>query len=110
MNDFEPCGDAPHGVASNCFAMNCEGEGCALAAAKKAPPVSLDDLVTRPEGAHRDADDRTYLDLKGARERLCRAQTGINPTDSALLQGAIDRIDLVACDLPQWSRRDGGRR
>ncbi|MEU4590057.1 hypothetical protein [Micromonospora aurantiaca (nom. illeg.)] len=53
--------------------------------------------------------DRFYLDLKGARERLCRAQTGLNPTDSAILQGAIDRIDLVACDLPQWSRHDGGR-
>lgn len=54
--------------------------------------------------------DRLYLDLKGARERLCRAQTGLNPTDSAILQGAIDRIDLVACDLPQWSRHDGARR
>lgn len=53
--------------------------------------------------------DRLYLDLKGARERLCRAQTGLNPTDSAILGGAIDRIDLVACDLPQWSRHDGGR-
>ena len=54
--------------------------------------------------------DRLYLDLKGARERLCRAQTGLNPTDSGILQGAIDRIDLVAAaDLPQWSRYDGGR-
>ncbi|MEU7170208.1 hypothetical protein ABZ949_01800 [Micromonospora tulbaghiae] len=56
-----------------------------------------------------DDKDRLYLDLKGARERLCRAQTGMNPTDSAILQGAIDRIDLVGCDLPQWSRHDGGR-
>lgn len=55
------------------------------------------------------ADDRLYLDLKGARERLCRAQTALDPTDRGTIQGAIDRIDLVACDLPQWSRRDGGR-
>lgn len=56
-----------------------------------------------------DEQDRLYLDLKGARERLCRAQTGMNRADSGILQGAIDRIDLVACDLPQWSRFDGGR-
>jgi pyruvate-formate lyase-activating enzyme len=56
-----------------------------------------------------DLTDRFYLDLKGARERLCRAQTELNPADSGILQGAIDRIDLVACDLPQWSRHDGGR-
>jgi hypothetical protein len=53
--------------------------------------------------------DRLYLDLKGARERLCRAQTGLNATDAGILQGALDRIDLVGCDLPQWSRFDGGR-
>jgi hypothetical protein len=52
--------------------------------------------------------DRLYLDLKGARERLCRAQTGMEPEDAALLQGAIARIDLVGADLPQWSRYDGG--
>lgn len=51
--------------------------------------------------------DRLYLDLKGARERLCRAQTGMNPADAATLQGAIDRIDLIGSDLPQWSRHDG---
>ena len=56
-----------------------------------------------------DGQDRLYLDLKGARERLCRAQTGLEATDSLILQGAINRIDLVACDLPQWSRFDGGR-
>lgn len=42
-----------------------------------------------------DDEDRLYLDLKGARERLCRAQTHVDPTDSGILQGAIDRIDLV---------------
>lgn len=55
------------------------------------------------------ATDRLYLDLKGARERLCHAQTLLDATDRATIQGAIDRIDLVACDLPQWSRHDGGR-
>jgi hypothetical protein len=65
--------------------------------------------MTRTVEPHIDVQDRLYLDLKGARERLCRAQTGLNPIDSAILQGAIDRIDLVACDLPQWSRHDGGR-
>lgn len=54
--------------------------------------------------------DRYYLDLKGARERLCRAQTTADPVDSATLQGAIDRIDLVATDLLQWSRYDGAHR
>ena len=47
--------------------------------------------------------------LRGARERLCAAQTDLDESDSATLQGAIDRIDLVACDLPGWSRHDGGR-
>lgn len=56
-----------------------------------------------------DEADRYYLDLKGARERLCRAQTFAPGTDRDTLQGAIDRIDLVATDLPQWSRYDGAR-
>lgn len=52
-------------------------------------------------------EDEFYLCLKGARERLCRAQTNLNPVDSAILQGAISRIDLIGSDLPQWSKRDG---
>lgn len=51
--------------------------------------------------------DCYYLDLKGARERLCRAQTFAPAQDKDVLQGAVDRIDLVASDLPQWSRHDG---
>lgn len=47
--------------------------------------------------------DRLYLDLKGARERLCRAQVSLDPTDAWILQGALDRIDLVARDLPDPS-------
>lgn len=62
-----------------------------------------------PAQGQDDAQDRLYLDLRGARERLCRAQVAVDPSDSAVLQGAINRIDLVACDLPQWSRHDGGR-
>jgi hypothetical protein len=56
-----------------------------------------------------DEQDRYYLDLKGARERLCHAQTFAPAGDREILQGAIDRIDLVATDLPQWSHYDGGR-
>jgi hypothetical protein len=56
-----------------------------------------------------DEQDRYYLNLKGARERLCRAQTFAPEGDGEILQGAIARIDLVATDLPQWSRYDGGR-
>lgn len=53
--------------------------------------------------------DLLYLKLKGARERLCEAQTLLDLPDAELLDGAIDRIDLVACDLPQWSKYDGGQ-
>lgn len=56
-----------------------------------------------------DVHDQIYLELKGARERLCRAQMLVDESDCDVLGGAIDRIDLVACDLPQWSQRDGGR-
>jgi hypothetical protein len=52
-----------------------------------------------------DVDDY-YGDLKGARERLCRAQTHAPSADVLILQAALDNIDLVAMDLPQWSRFD----
>ena len=47
--------------------------------------------------------------LAGARERLCRAQVHLDGPDGDLLQGALDRIDLVGCDMPGWSKYDGGR-
>lgn len=50
--------------------------------------------------------DQLYLDLKGARERLCRAQTNASSADRLILGVAIERIDLVGMDLPQWSRFD----
>lgn len=50
--------------------------------------------------------DRYYLDLKGARERLCRAQVTALSPDKAILQEAIRCIDLVGMDLPQWSEHD----
>lgn len=54
-----------------------------------------------------DAQDRYYLDLKGARERLCRAQTfAPSSGDRLILQAALDNIDLVGMELPQWSRFD----
>lgn len=58
-----------------------------------------------------EADTSVYLYqmLKGARERLCRAQMLVSPDDADVLQGALDRIDLIGCDLPGWSRHDGGR-
>lgn len=56
-----------------------------------------------------DRDHRLYLNLKAAREALCLAQHDLDPEDTATIGGAISRIDLVACDLPEWSRFDGGR-
>ena len=50
--------------------------------------------------------DAYYLDLKGAQERLCRAQTHAPSADRLILQQAIDSIRLVAMDLSQWSRHD----
>lgn len=48
-----------------------------------------------------------YLKLKGAREKLCVAQMHvIDPTDSDALGKAIDAIDYVGSQLPQWSRFD----
>lgn len=53
-------------------------------------------------------DDRVYLDLKGARERLCRAQTHVPPHWRNDLQVALDRIDVVgsAVCADRWSRFD----
>lgn len=50
--------------------------------------------------------DDFYLDLHGARERLCRAQTFAKPYHSRVLQGALDSVDAVGSTLPQWSRFD----
>jgi hypothetical protein len=61
----------------------------------------------KKSAAELEIEDSLYLALKGARERLIRAQSYVDYADIALLQGAIDRIDLVAVDLPQWSRFDG---
>ena len=47
-----------------------------------------------------------YLDLKGAYENLCRAQTHAPSPDKLILQSAIDAIQLAAMDLPNWSRFD----
>lgn len=57
-------------------------------------------------------EDDLYLKLKGARERLCVAQTalgqgvGPGPRASSALQEALDRIDQVGAFLPQWSKCD----
>ncbi len=51
--------------------------------------------------------DALYLRLKGAREKLCLAQMQCDSSgDRTIVQSAIDRIDLVGCTLPQWSRFD----
>lgn len=39
---FEPCGRGPIGIVTNCVAMNCETNGCAMDAPQQ--EVSLDDL------------------------------------------------------------------
>lgn len=54
-----------------------------------------------------DPTDALYLKLKGARERLCIAQSLTrDPTDIAALGKAIDAVDFVGSQLPQWSRFD----
>ena len=50
--------------------------------------------------------DRLYLDLLGARERLCRAQTHVPRHWKSDLQVAIDHIDQAGSALcpTVWSR------
>lgn len=51
--------------------------------------------------------DELYLRLKGAREKLCRAQVlCADDTDRAALGKACDAIDYVGSQLPQWSKFD----
>ena len=52
--------------------------------------------------------DRLYLDLKGSRERLCRAQTHIeSEAHREQLQVAINAINRVGSfHCPQWSKYD----
>lgn len=55
-----------------------------------------------------ETEDRVYLALKGARERLCRVQVDlVDEVDRAAIGKAIDGIDYVGVQLPQWSRFDG---
>ena len=52
--------------------------------------------------------DRLYLDLLGARERLCRAQTHVPRHWKSDLQVALDHIDEAGSALcpTVWSRFD----
>ena len=54
------------------------------------------------------ADDRTYLDLKGARERLCRAQVTVPAWWRPDLDRAVAIIDNVGSSVcpAQWSESD----
>lgn len=52
---------------------------------------------------------RLSVALKGARDNLTRAQTFLRDAgDREILQGAIDRIDIIGCDLPEWATKGGG--
>ena len=55
-----------------------------------------------------DQADRLYLDLKGARERLCRAQMVVPAHWRSDLQAALDHVDEAGSALcpRQWSRFD----
>jgi hypothetical protein len=57
---------------------------------------------------HNVPEDRVYLDLKGARERLCRAQTFVPRHWKSDLDTAIRIIDEAGSSLcpTQWSRFD----
>jgi hypothetical protein len=52
--------------------------------------------------------DRLYPDLKGARERLCRAQVHVPSHWRSDLQAALDHIDMVGSSLcpAVWSVHD----
>lgn len=45
-------------------------------------------------------------ELKIVRELLTRNLAAVDESDAALLQGAIDRVDLVGRDLPGYPERD----
>lgn len=49
-----------------------------------------------------------YLDLTGARERLCRAQVSMHPQHRPEVQAALDTIDRLGVFYApqQWSRHD----
>ncbi len=56
-----------------------------------------------------DRSDAMYLDLKGARERLCRVQTHVTyPDHRRVLQNALDTIDRLGVFYApqQWSKYD----
>lgn len=58
--------------------------------------------------AERAGGDALYLDLLGARERLCRAQVSVPAHWRSDLQTALDIIDLAGSSIcpEQWSRFD----
>ncbi len=55
-----------------------------------------------------DTTDRLYLDLKGARERLCRAQVNVPRHWVSDLQQALKIIDQCGSSVApqQWSKHD----
>lgn len=55
-----------------------------------------------------DLPDLLYLDLKGARERLCRAQTNVPAHWRSDLQAAIGMIDQCGSSVAPdyWSKHD----
>lgn len=49
---------------------------------------------------------RLALALKAARDNLTRAQGFLtDPGDRTIVQGAIDRVDIVALGLPEWVQK-----
>lgn len=52
--------------------------------------------------------DGFYLNLHGARERLCRAQTFMHPQHITEVQAALDTIDRLGVFYApqQWSKYD----
>lgn len=76
---------------------------CSEAASHEfATPSELDAWVTANDA------DRLYLDLKGARERLCRAQVHVPTRWRSDLQIAMDAVDDVGSSVcpDQWSAHD----
>ena len=57
--------------------------------------------------SHEGWDDRLYLDLKGALERLCRAQTTLPAHWRSDAQNAINIVQEIGSAVcPQWSKYD----
>ena len=101
----------PHGGGPHFWVQGKASQGIICNRCETRRPA--DDVSAEPFSPEEEARDQLYLRLKGAREKLCVAQTLIGEvgewaTGREELQEALDRIDAVGARLcpKQWSRFD----